>query len=280
MSRRYAYEDTYDRDRRDHHGPVYAEDEVEHHRRAPAPPVMERERVRDRGASTPDFLREDYGKSATAGPLVLGHRDREPEYHHRERPRKADRDDYEEVMYRRGPEREPERERIPPREYERERRGPPIDREYEREDYISRKERPHEYEKDEVVIRHGGDKAREFERERDDYRRRPISHERERARPRSRSRSRSGDREEIIIRRDEREKSRGRHDTTDTRDEVIVRRHEGRDRSSSPELAAPQPEPPVVRAPPIHQDVITHHKHVDHGKEYSSNTYALWLTAV
>jgi hypothetical protein len=24
-------------------------------------------------------------------------------------------------------------------------------------------------------------------------------------------------------------------------------------------------EPPVIRAPPIHQEIITHHRHIDHG---------------
>ncbi|KAK2756565.1 hypothetical protein FQN54_005458 [Arachnomyces sp. PD_36] len=273
MPRRYAYDDTYERDRRDHHDHVFAEDEIEYHRRAPAPPVLERERVRERGASPPAFLRGDYGKSATAGPLVLGSRDREPEHRHRERPRRVEE---EEVMYRRPPERERVSPREFEREYERERRAPHIDREYEKEDvkirrreyerddYIPRRERPHEREneRDEVIIRRGGgDKAREYERERDDYRYRPVSHER--VKPRSRSKDRD---EEIIIRRDEREKSRGRRDRTE-RDEVIIRRHEerGRSRSSSPESAPEPPEPPTVRAPPIHQDVITHHKHIDHG---------------
>lgn len=272
MPRRYAYEDDYDRDRRDHRDHILEEEEVEYHRRAPAPPVMERERVRERGAAPPDFLREDYGRSATAGPLVLSSRDREPEYRHRERPRKTERDEHEEVLYRRGP----ERERVPPREYERERRGPPIDREedvtirrreYERDHHVPTRELPHEQERDEVIVRRGGGrKTREFERERDDYRHRPISHEREREKPRSRS----DDHEEIIIRRDEREKSRGRRDTID-RDEVIIRRHEERDRSSSSESAI-GPQEPTVRAPPIHQDIVTHHRHVDHGKKYTPST--------
>ena len=281
MPRRYDYEDSYERDRRDHHDRrgrgrdhVLEEEEVEYHRRTPGPPeprVMERERVRERGSSVPDFLREDYGRNATAGQMVLSSRDREPEYRPRERPRKLEKEEREEAVFRRPP----ERERLPPREFERERRGPPVNREYEREDvairrrdferddYISRRERPaeREYEKDEVIVRHNhGEKAREFERERDDYRHRPISHERERSRPRT------DEREEIIIRRDERDKSRGRRDTDRDRDEIIIRRHEERHRSSSPESVSEPPEPPIVRAPPIHQDVVTHHRHVDHGE--------------
>jgi hypothetical protein len=42
------------------------------------------------------------------------------------------------------------------------------------------------------------------------------------------------------------------------RDEHITRK----DRSS-PRERSPSPEP--IRAPPIHQDVITHHRHIDHG---------------
>lgn len=28
---------------------------------------------------------------------------------------------------------------------------------------------------------------------------------------------------------------------------------------------SPSPPPPVIRAPPIHQEIITHHRHIDHG---------------
>ncbi|KAI4197847.1 MAG: hypothetical protein LQ346_002895 [Caloplaca aetnensis] len=72
-----------------------------------------------------------------------------------------------------------------------------------------------------------------------------------------RSRSRSRDREDITIRHDERG---GRH-----RDEIIIRRDE---KSPSPEPVyvppPPPPEPEPIRAPPIHQEIITHHRHIDH----------------
>ncbi|RDW62065.1 hypothetical protein BP6252_11498 [Coleophoma cylindrospora] len=44
----------------------------------------------------------------------------------------------------------------------------------------------------------------------------------------------------------------------------IVEREETR--PSPPSLSpSPSPPPPIVRAPPIHQEIITHHRHIDHG---------------
>lgn len=58
--------------------------------------------------------------------------------------------------------------------------------------------------------------------------------------------------EEIIIRKKGRERDR-RRGSTDS-EQVIMR--ESKRQSLSPE---------PIRAPPIHQDIITHHRHVDHG---------------
>lgn len=95
---------------------------------------------------------------------------------------------------------------------------------------------------------------------------RPVSHER------SRARSYSDDEDEIIIRRDERQGRSGDR----TRQEIIIRRS-STSRSPSPTasvstraptmVAPPPPEPQVIYAPQIHQEVITHHRHVDHGYE-------------
>ncbi|KAJ5304130.1 uncharacterized protein N7443_003790 [Penicillium atrosanguineum] len=65
--------------------------------------------------------------------------------------------------------------------------------------------------------------------------------------------------EELIIRRDERD----RHGE-ETEDEVILRKGKRRSppRKPSPDVAS-------IHAPPIHQDVITHHRHIDHGFEAS-----------
>lgn len=41
-----------------------------------------------------------------------------------------------------------------------------------------------------------------------------------------------------------------------------------RERRPSPSPSpSPSPPPPIVRAPPIHQEIITHHRHIDHGFE-------------
>lgn len=97
---------------------------------------------------------------------------------------------------------------------------------------------------------------------------RPLSHERARGRSHS-----SASEEEIIIRREERDRGRGREDT---RQEIIIRKS-SRSRSPSPVSsvsARPPPAPPVIYAPQIHQEVITHHRHIDHGYEVRQPVYS------
>ncbi|KFY00378.1 hypothetical protein V490_01381 [Pseudogymnoascus sp. VKM F-3557] len=59
------------------------------------------------------------------------------------------------------------------------------------------------------------------------------------------------------------------HERERTSLRVVERERERRrSPSSSPEPRARMPrEPPVIRAPPIHQEIITHHRHIDHGYE-------------
>ena len=76
------------------------------------------------------------------------------------------------------------------------------------------------------------------------------------ARPRS---EHGGYDEEIKIREREREGGRRGGDVKDR--DIVIRR-----RSRSPSPARPPPSP--VRPPPIHQEIITHHRHIDHGIEY------------
>lgn len=186
----------------------------------------------------------------------------------------------EDILIRRG-QREPERMRPPP--------PPEIERDeyivrrddwggnsryssaYERDESMVRRLPPRDdYEREEIIIRHNRDDSREPPRYRgrDDLRvpARAISHERERSRI---SRSRAGsETDEIIIRRDEIEGGRNGRDRE--REEIIIRRHDSRSPSPASTRAPstkPPPEPPVINAPPIHQEVITHHRHIDHGYE-------------
>ncbi|OQV03937.1 hypothetical protein CLAIMM_08907 [Cladophialophora immunda] len=101
---------------------------------------------------------------------------------------------------------------------------------------------------------------------------RPKSHERARSRVR---RSSSASNDEIIIRQQEREGRSG----TRNQQEIIIRKSS---RSRSPATSvtsartAPAPlpplEPPIINAPTIHQEVITHHRHIDHGFEVAIPT--------
>jgi hypothetical protein len=281
------------------------EDEIEYRSRAP-PRDRERstvikEEVRVRERSPPDFLREDYGRT-TSGPVVLRAREREDfEYAPRRRspspepPRKVEREEIivrkepdirreppppsreyerEEVIVRRD--REPERIRPPPvREIERDeyivRRDdrPRYPSAYERDDIVERRPPPRDdYEREEIIIRRDREDSPPRYRGREDPYALPraVSHERERSRM---GRSRAGsDTDEIIIRRDEREV--GRNGREREREEIIIRRHESRSpspASSRAPSARPPPEPQVINAPAIHQEVITHHRHIDHGYE-------------
>jgi len=75
------------------------------------------------------------------------------------------------------------------------------------------------------------------------------------------------DDEVIDIRRDKLEREPRRRSAES--DEYVTRKDR---QKSSPRERSPSPEP--IRAPPIHQDVITHHRHIDHGMipEYTAFT--------
>ncbi|KAL8905384.1 MAG: hypothetical protein Q9207_002668 [Kuettlingeria erythrocarpa] len=197
----------------------------------------ERERERPRQS---DFREED---------IIIRREERE-----RDRPRERDRGyEKDEIIIRRD-ERERDRPRtrassfdketIKLRIDEREPRRAKSRADFQEEDITIRRterERPSRgYREEDLMIRHR-DASRETRRT-------------------MRSRSRSRDREDITIRHDERG---GRH-----RDEIIIRREE---KSPSPEPVyvppPPPPEPEPIRAPPIHQEIITHHRHIDHGFE-------------
>ncbi|OSS53588.1 hypothetical protein B5807_00189 [Epicoccum nigrum] len=74
--------------------------------------------------------------------------------------------------------------------------------------------------------------------------------------------------EEFVVRRP-REQSRGPREREVIKDEIVIRRME--ERSPSPEPLPPPPPPPPMPEPeirpPIIQEIITHHRHIDHGVE-------------
>lgn len=201
--------------------------------RPPAPRYRERERSREREEI---IIRRREDDDRFSAPL------------RRPRPEEFERD-REEIIIRRE-EREMEDDVVSRRSYRPPPPPPPPAREVDRQEIIIRRER---------------------DINEDDRLSRPISHERARSRARSRSRDSE---DEIIIRRDERQGRRGE----ETRQEIIIRRS-SQSRSPSPvesvrtapppapAPAPPPPEPQVIYAPQIHQEVITHHRHIDHGYE-------------
>ncbi|KAL8932032.1 MAG: hypothetical protein Q9211_006568 [Gyalolechia sp. 1 TL-2023] len=241
----------------------------------------ERERPRERESKEEEII------------IRRGSRSRE-----RERPRERDYKDQEIIIRRSSRSRERERPRqkdfreedIIIRRDERERERPrERDRGYEKDEIIIRRDegnrprtRASSFDRETIKLRVDEKEPRRA-RSRADFREEDITIRREeRERPSRgfreedliirhrdasretrrtvRSRSRSRDREDITIRHDERG---GRH-----RDEIIIRRDE---KSPSPEPVyappPPPPEPEPIRAPPIHQEIITHHRHIDHGFE-------------
>ncbi|KAL2369561.1 hypothetical protein RJ035_001720 [Blastomyces gilchristii] len=303
MSRRSGgrgvYErDTYELDRHDHRGNydhVFEEDVETRFRRRPHAPdasrVREIERVRAQGHSPPsEFVRKSYGRSSSAGPLVRMPRVRDDDYEFIEH--EHERGHWDGHEHRRGDigpvhrrSRIVERRFSPPpshaRGFEREelvlrrersRPPPPREPRFERDEFVLRREKDHGLERRPV---RAYDWEWELERERSRERERERDVETERGRERvERDRRRSsyvrersnmrGDTEEIIVRRDERGGNTGHGKGDVKREEVIIRR---RDESSSSSDSSSHPpiEPPPIRAPPIHQEVITHHRHIGHG---------------
>jgi hypothetical protein len=210
------------------------------------PPVQVRERDREyeevdtfirRETREPDrrpaFLRDDYGPPETGGPLVL----REREVDTFTRP----------VERRRSPSHERYRERIIETTRERTPSPPPVERvrtrivERERERSISP---PRGQLRARIIETTDRIPIRERSPSPIRYRERIIERERERSPSPARS-------ERIHI-----------TETRESRAPTIVSRVSSR---------SPSP-PPIIRAPPIHQEVITHHRHIDHGMQFSPQT--------
>lgn len=78
------------------------------------------------------------------------------------------------------------------------------------------------------------------------------------------------EREEFVIRRPREHSPPATNNREIIRDEIIIRRKEERAPTPSPSPSPPPPPPapapePEIR-PPIIQEIITHHRHIDHGK--------------
>lgn len=214
-----------------------------------------RERSRDR---QPEFLREDYVRTDEQ-PLVLRKREVETFRPARRSPPRA-----------RSP--SIERERLRARFVERQVERSPSPAEVERVRTSTRVVERERERSPESVYR-----TRVVERERDrDYspdgeRTRTRFVERERERDRSRPRESSIERVRTTTRTVERERERERSPSPireRIRTRVVERERERSLSSESSRSAIIEPEPPIIRAPPIHQEVITHHRHIDHGYEY------------
>ncbi|KAI4222561.1 MAG: hypothetical protein L6R36_006060 [Xanthoria steineri] len=254
MSRRgYASSELYEqreRDRdyyppRDRGGRTAEYDEVD---------IRERRRT---SAREPDFLREDYGRSSNAGPLVLrdDKRERDSEFRPRprdrpreveerevivargsrsERPTVSDRDlnvDREELVYRT---REPERPRTREINIERDdivyqprpREPEPQQVRRVREDWEYRRPREPEIERETIDIR---ERERERPRERDFEKEEIIIRRGSGSRERERPRKVESKDQEIVIRRSSRSRERERPRQRDYREEdldIRIRRDE------------------------------------------------------
>lgn len=225
-------------------GSVYEERDYYSREELPirGPPVRTRERDREEidiftrrerePDRRPEFLRDDYGRGG-AGPLVRVERETETITRPERRPRS------------------PSPVRIRERFIERERSPSPAPLERVRTRVVERERSltppPPDRLRARVI------ETRERVRERSPS---PIRY-RERVIERERSPSPVRFRERII----ERERSLSPPPIQTIRTRVTER--ETRAPSPSP---SPSP-PPSIRAPPIHQEIITHHRHIDHGFE-------------
>ncbi|PSN59999.1 hypothetical protein BS50DRAFT_216764 [Corynespora cassiicola Philippines] len=161
----------------------------------------------------------------------------------------------EEINFRRG-----DGPRPRPREVDVERedirfqeRAPPSRRGGEREDFVFR----HEHRED---SRHG--RERSVERDSITIRNR----ERSLPPPRPRGDLIAREREEFVVRRREPPSPPPPAPREVIKDEIIIRRKEERSPTPPPPPPPPPPPEPEVR-PPIIQEIITHHRHIDHGVE-------------
>ncbi|KAF2397981.1 hypothetical protein EJ06DRAFT_523374 [Trichodelitschia bisporula] len=165
----------------------------------------------------------------------------------------------------------------------------PRHRDVERDEFVVRRSEPdltrtREVERDEFIVRRGegerrAPRGREVEKEeiiirRDEQRedrgrQRSVSRERISIREKSRVRGKSQppqligrEREEFVVRR----RAPPTPPPRQERETITIKRTEARSPTPPPEPKQPEPivRPPIVQE--IHQEIITHHRHIDHGK--------------
>ncbi|TVY84085.1 hypothetical protein LSUE1_G001529 [Lachnellula suecica] len=218
-----------------------------------------REREPERG-NRPDFLREDFGRP-DPGPLVLREREtdiyRAPERRPRSPSPVRTREVRTERIIQRSPT-PPPVERVRTRVIEREReRSPTPPPERLRARVIETRERVRERSPSPV---------------RSVYRERVVERERTPSPPPIRIRERIVERERertpspppMRIRERIVERERERTPSPPRIENIRIRNFERERRPSPSPSPSPSPPPPIVRAPPIHQEIITHHRHIDH----------------
>ena len=166
----------------------------------------------------------------------------------------------------RRPDREVERDDISFRRGEGGRPGRPREVDVEREEIkFSHRDRsrPREVERDEIIYRR--DESRHAHHHHHDHeveKERIVIRGRERSLPPPRTRGDlvAREREEFVVRRRPSPPPKD-----EIKDEIIIRRMEQRS-PTPPPPPPPPPEPEPIVRPPIIQEVITHHRHIDHGR--------------
>ncbi|KAG9232266.1 hypothetical protein BJ875DRAFT_90146 [Amylocarpus encephaloides] len=198
--------------------------------------------------SRPDFLRDDYGRQDPGQVVVREHDTEVIGGALQRRPRSP------------SPVRIRERERV----IRRSPSPPPVDRETTFRSRVVGRERarsltPPPPERLRARVTETRERVRERSPSPIRYRERIVERERER----SPSPVRVVRTERIVERERQRSPSPPQIDTVRIRK---VERETRRIPSPSPSPSPPPP-PPQIRAPPIHQEIITHHRHIDHGFE-------------
>jgi len=204
------------------------------------------------------FLRDDYGPGEQQ-PLVL----RERKVETFQRPIRYRSPSVEHVRTRyveRSPSLERERERTRVRYVDDSSRSPSLERDRTRVEVVERQwERSPEPE----IYR----RERYVERERERERSPSPLYDREKIRTTTRTVERGRERSPSPLPQRDRTSIRVVHRERERRRSVSS--------SSASSVRGSPVEPPIIRAPPIHQEIITHHRHIDHGMDVSPHFHTV-----